>query len=49
MARLFERLQGIEDEKSLDWVKVDAAKKTIAKPVKRAAARRKQPKRIKAK
>ena len=38
MARLFERLQSIEDEKSLDWVKVDAAKKatakkTVAKPL----------------
>ena len=30
MARLFERLQNIEDEKSLDWIKVDAAKKRKA-------------------
>jgi 2-methylcitrate dehydratase PrpD len=50
MARLFERLQGIEDEKNLDWVKVDAAKKKTAKPVKRAAAATRNPqKRIKAK
>jgi 2-methylcitrate dehydratase PrpD len=37
-ARLFERLQNIENEKNLDWVKVDAAKKRKSVPVKRAAA-----------
>lgn len=35
MARLFERLQNIENEKTLDWVKVGAAKsKSVARPVK---------------
>ena len=43
MARLFERLQNIENEKNLDWVKVDAAKKRKAVPVKRAAAAQKKP------
>ena len=38
MARLFERLQNLESEKNLDWIKVDAAKKRKAVPVKRAAA-----------
>jgi 2-methylcitrate dehydratase PrpD len=41
MARLFERLQNLEAEKNLDWVKVDAAKKK-AVPVKRAAAAQKK-------
>src|SRR5258707_1337340 len=49
-ARLFERLQNIEAEKNLDWVKVDAAKKRKSVPVKRAAAaQRKAVKRAKAK
>jgi hypothetical protein len=49
-ARLFERLQNIETEKNLDWVKVDAAKKRKAVPVRRAAAaQRKAVKRAKAK
>jgi 2-methylcitrate dehydratase PrpD len=32
MARLFDRLQNLEDERSLDWVKVDAVKKQSTKP-----------------
>jgi 2-methylcitrate dehydratase PrpD len=40
MARLFERLQNIEDEKSLDWVKVDAAKKISKGKVTKAKAAR---------
>jgi 2-methylcitrate dehydratase PrpD len=48
--RLFERLQNIENEKTLDWVKVDAAKKSKSVPVRRAAAtQRKAVKRAKAK
>ena len=37
MARLFERLQNIESERKLDWIKVEAAKKS-SKPRLRAAA-----------
>jgi 2-methylcitrate dehydratase PrpD len=45
MTRLFERLQNVEDERSLDWIKVPAAKKSgsarsRAKAGKRAAPRR---------
>ena len=36
MARLFERLQNVEDERNLDWIKVDAAAK---KPRSKAAAK----------
>ena len=48
MARLFERLQDLENEKSLDFVKVDAAKSHATKPkkavtVKRAAAAQRKP------
>jgi 2-methylcitrate dehydratase PrpD len=43
MARLFERLQNLETEKTLDWVKVDAAKTRKAVPVKRAAAVQRKP------
>ncbi|MEI8152735.1 MAG: MmgE/PrpD family protein [Hyphomicrobiales bacterium] len=44
MARLFERLQNLENERSLDWVKVDAAPtssatKKSAKPRTKAATR----------
>ena len=45
MARLFERLQNVEAERKLDWIKVDAAKKSSgarsrAKPIKHAARKR---------
>ncbi len=43
MARLFERLQNLENEKSLDFVKVDAAKAKKSQPAKRAAAVQKKP------
>jgi len=43
MARLFERLQNIENEKNLDWVRVDAAKKRKSVPMKRAAAAQRRP------
>ena len=44
MARLFERLQNIEDERNLDWIKVDAAKKKPRTPAagKRSAKTRKK-------
>ena len=32
MARLFDRLQNLEGERNLDWIKVDTAKKKSAKP-----------------
>ena len=32
MARLFERIQNLEGERTLDWLKVDAAKKSRPKP-----------------
>ncbi len=32
MARLFDRLQNLEGERNLDWIKVDAAKKKATKP-----------------
>jgi 2-methylcitrate dehydratase PrpD len=38
MARLFERLQNIEGERNLDWIKVGAANKKSAKPQPRATA-----------
>ena len=38
MARLFERIQNLEGERTLDWLKVDAAKKSKPKP--RAAEKR---------
>lgn len=48
MARLFERLQNIEDERNLDWIKVEAAKGKTGKPKSRtAAAKRAPPKRKK--
>ena len=48
MARLFERLQNVEDERNLDWIKVEAAKAKPGKPKSRtAAARRAPPKRKK--
>jgi 2-methylcitrate dehydratase PrpD len=43
MARLFERLQNLENEKSLDFIKVDAAKARKSVTVKRAAAAQKKP------
>jgi 2-methylcitrate dehydratase PrpD len=43
MVRLFERLQNLENEKNLDFVKVDAAKAKKAVTVKRAAAAQKKP------
>jgi len=49
MVRLFERLQNIEDEKSLDWVKVDAAKKKTNSTKRAAAATRKPIRRVKKK
>jgi 2-methylcitrate dehydratase PrpD len=49
MSRLFERLQNIESERNLDWLKVDAAKKKSGKPRPRAAAKRGAPKRKKKK
>ena len=41
MARLFERLQNLETERNLDWIKVDAAKKKSAKPAARGAKKQK--------
>lgn len=50
MERLFERLQNLENEKNLDFVKVDAAKARKSVTAKRAAAAQKKPvKRAKAK
>jgi 2-methylcitrate dehydratase PrpD len=43
MARLFERLQNLENEKNLDFVKVDAAKTKKGVTVKRAAAAQRKP------
>jgi 2-methylcitrate dehydratase PrpD len=40
MAQLFERLQNIEGERNLDWIKVEAANRKSAKPQPRAAARK---------
>ena len=37
MARLFERLQNLEAERNLDWIKVDAAQAKSGKPRPRAA------------
>ena len=48
MARLFERLQNIEGERNLDWIKVEAANKKSGKARPRtAAAKRGAPKRKK--
>jgi 2-methylcitrate dehydratase PrpD len=48
MARLFEQLQSIEDERNLDWIKVEAAKGKPGKPKSRtAAAKRASPERKK--
>jgi len=44
MARLFERLQNIESERNLDWIKVDAAKK---KPTAARGAQKQKKKRKK--
>jgi len=41
MARLFDRLQNLEGERHLDWIKVDAAKKQAAKPATRDARKQK--------
>jgi 2-methylcitrate dehydratase PrpD len=45
MARLFERLMNLESERSLDWMKVEAAAKRTVTPVRHraAAASRRQP------
>ena len=43
MARLFERLQNLENEKNLDFVRVDAAKAKKSVTVKRAAAAQRKP------
>ena len=36
MARLFERLQNIEGERNLDWIKVEAAERTTVKTARRS-------------
>jgi hypothetical protein len=41
MARLFDRLQNLESERNLDWIKVDAAKKQSTKPAARGAQKQK--------
>src|SRR3954462_1471618 len=41
MARLFERLQNLEAERNLDWIKVDAAKKKSGQAVRRRATKQK--------
>jgi 2-methylcitrate dehydratase PrpD len=41
MARLFERLQNLEDERNLDWIKV-GAKKNSSKAARRATTKPKQ-------
>jgi len=43
MARLFERLQNLENEKNLDFVRVDAGKAKKSVTVKRAAAAQRKP------
>jgi len=40
MARLFERLQNIEAERNLDWIKVDAAKGGTRKAAAKRGAKR---------
>ena len=40
MARLFERLQNLETERQLDWIKVEAAAKRCTKPRPRAPTRK---------
>ena len=42
MARLFDRLQNLEGERGLDWIKVDAAKKKSSKPAARRAQKPKK-------
>lgn len=42
MARLFERLQNLEAERDLDWIKVEAAKKKSANATRRRAQKRKK-------
>ena len=44
MARLFERLQNIENERSLDWLKVTAKKKASKPPARQAACAAKRKK-----
>ena len=49
MARLFERLQNIEGERNLDWIKVEAAKGKSGKPQPRTAAAKRAPRKRKKK
>jgi 2-methylcitrate dehydratase PrpD len=42
MARLFERLQNIESERNLDWIKVGAAKKPSRTPAGKASAKKRK-------
>jgi 2-methylcitrate dehydratase PrpD len=42
MARLFERLQNLEGERNLDWIKVDAAKKQSSNAPQRGAKKRRK-------
>jgi 2-methylcitrate dehydratase PrpD len=42
MARLFDRLQNLEGERNLDWIKVDAAKKKSTPPAARSAKKQKK-------
>ena len=42
MARLFDRLQNLENERTLDWIKVDAAKRKSARPAARGAPKKKK-------
>ena len=44
MTRLFDRLQNLEGERNLDWIKVDAAKKksTAARGAQKQKKKRKQ-------
>ena len=45
MARLFERLQNLEAERNLDWIKVDAAAKRSGKARPRATPRKRRARR----
>ena len=49
MARLFERLQNIEGERNLDWIKVEAAKGKSGKPKSGTAAAKRAPQKRKKK
>jgi hypothetical protein len=49
MARLFERLQNIEAERNLDWIKVEAANTKSGKPKPRMAAAKRAPQKRKKK